>query len=61
VSGKRSSLNSACRSKIRSMPFLSPLQDVMNVVLQLRYSGSGTRPMVHALRVTEAGATPRQP
>jgi len=40
VSGKGSSLNSACRSKIRSMPFLSPLQDVMNVVLQLRHSGT---------------------
>jgi len=43
------------------MPFLSPSQDVMNVVLQLRHSGSGTRPMVYALRVTEAGATTRQP
>jgi hypothetical protein len=33
----------------------------MNVVLQLRDSGSGTRPNGSRARVTEAGVTPRQP
>ena len=33
----------------------------MDVVLQLRNSGSGTRLNGHTLRVTEAGVTPQKP